>query len=78
MEEEIVSVSSKGQIVLPADVRAKLHIHQGRKLALIEKDGVIIMKPIKKLSELGGILKTGEDVHKIIRKLRREWDLELE
>lgn len=78
MEEEIVSVSSKGQIVLPADVRAKLHIDKGRKLALVEKDGFIIMKPIKKLSELGGILKTDENVHKIIRKLRREWDLELE
>lgn len=78
MQEEIVSVSSKGQIVLPSDVRNRLDIHKGRKLVLVEKDGVIIMKPMKKLSELAGILKTDEDISKVIRQLRKEWDLELE
>jgi len=78
MKEEIVSVSSKGQIVLPSDIRTRLNIDKGRKLVLVEKGGVIVMKPLKKLSELEGILKTREDTHKLIHKLREEWDLELE
>lgn len=78
MQEEIVKVSSKGQVVLPSDIRSRLHIDKGRKLVIAEKEGVIIMKPLKKLSELAGILKTDEDVNKLIRQLRKEWDLELE
>ncbi len=40
--------------------------------------GVIIMKPIKKLSEMKGILKDSKfDTEKVIRELGREWDLEL-
>ncbi len=78
MQEEIVKVSSKGQIVLPSDMRNRLDIRKGRKLVIVEKDGVIIMKPIKKLSEMKGILKGSKlDTQKIIRELRKEWDLEL-
>ena len=77
MKEEIVSVSSKGQIVLPSDMRSRMNITKGRKLVLVEREGVIIMKPLKKLSELGGILKTSENTQKLIRDLRKEWDTEL-
>lgn len=79
MREEVVKVSSKGQIVLPADVRNELKIDKGRRLVMTVHEGVIIMKPIKKLSEMKGILKDSKlDTEKIIRDLRREWDLELE
>lgn len=40
---------------------------------------MIFMKSIKKLSDMKGILKDSKlDTQKIIRELRREWDLELE
>ena len=78
MKEEIVKISSKGQIVLPSDIRDRLQLDKGRRLAVAEKGGVIIMKPVKKLSELAGILKTDENIDKLIRQLRKEWDLELE
>jgi AbrB family looped-hinge helix DNA binding protein len=77
MKEETVRVSSKGQIVIPTDLREKLNIDKGRKMILVEKDGVIIMKPIRKLSELKGILRTRESVKEIIKELRAEWDTEL-
>jgi hypothetical protein len=36
------------------------------------------MRPIKKLSEMKGILKDSKlNTEKIIRDLRKEWDLEL-
>lgn len=79
MQEEIVKVSSKGQIVLPSGIREELKIDKGRRLVMTVHEGVIIMKPIRKLSEMKGILKNSKlDTKKIIRELRREWDLELE
>lgn len=78
MQVQIVKVSSKGQVVLPSGIRSKLRIDKGRRLVIAEKEGVIIMKPVKKLSELAGVLKTDENIHKLIRQLRKEWDLELE
>lgn len=77
MKEEIITVSSKGQVVLPSELRSRLNIDKGRKLVLVEKNGVIIMKPIKKLSELRGIIKTKESTKKVIRQLRKEWEIEL-
>lgn len=78
MKEEIVKVSSKGQIVLPSDIREELNIDKGRRMVMTVHKGAIIMKPIRKLSEMEGILKDSKlDAEKIIRELRKEWDLEL-
>lgn len=77
MQKEILSVDNKGQIVLPAYVREKLKIEKGSKVILIEHEGVIIMKPLKRLSDLAGILKTNENSQKLIRGLRKEWDSRL-
>lgn len=40
-----VTVSSKGQIVLPADIRRKYGIKQGQKLQLVDFDGRIWLVP---------------------------------
>ncbi len=78
MKEEIVNVSSKGQIVLPSDIREELHIEKGRRMVVTIKDGVVVMKPLKKLSELKGVLAgTNKDLDKTIKELRKEWDVRL-
>ncbi len=41
---EIINVSSRGQIVIPEEVRIHLKIKQGTKLVLLEKNGTIILK----------------------------------
>lgn len=79
MKEEIVRISSKGQLVLPSDVRNQLKIRKGQRMVLTVHKGVILMKPVKKLSEMEGIMKGVKfDTDKVIEKLRKEWDLELE
>jgi AbrB family looped-hinge helix DNA binding protein len=76
--EEVVTVSSKGQIVLPSGIREKLSIKKGTKLVLVEREGLIIMKPLRKLSELRGILKGVERPAKeIVEALRKEWEIKL-
>ena len=44
---DMVTVSSKGQVVLPASMRAALSIGDGDKLAVYETNGIIMMKPVK-------------------------------
>ena len=40
----IVNVSSRGQIVIPEEIRKKLRIKEGSKLIAIEKNGALILK----------------------------------
>jgi len=78
MEEEIVTISAKGQIVLPSGVRKELSLEKGTKMVLVVRDGIVIMKPLKRLSELRGILKEIEEpAREIVRKLREEWEVKL-
>ncbi|MEW6069051.1 MAG: AbrB/MazE/SpoVT family DNA-binding domain-containing protein [Candidatus Thermoplasmatota archaeon] len=51
---ETVSVSRKYQIVIPKEIREKLHIVPGKKLVVIEKDGITHLIPIENLKELRG------------------------
>ena len=44
---ELTKVSSKGQLVIPQDIREKLHIHEGNILAVTSKDDLVILKKIK-------------------------------
>ena len=47
MAIDMVTVSSKGQVVLPASMRTALSIGDGDRLAVYETDGIIMMKPVK-------------------------------
>lgn len=46
MNVDILTVSSKGQIVLPAKIRKKLSINYGDSLAAIAVGDTIMLKPI--------------------------------
>jgi AbrB family looped-hinge helix DNA binding protein len=47
-----VTVSSKYQVVIPGDIRDRLKLKPGQKLAVIEKDGIVHLIPIRPLKEL--------------------------
>ena len=46
MAIQMITVSSKGQVVLPADMREELSITIGTKLAAFCSDGMIVLKPV--------------------------------
>ncbi len=46
MAVSVLSVSSKGQIVLPAEMRRKMSIEAGAKLAVYALNDMIMLKPI--------------------------------
>ena len=46
--EDIIKVSSKGQIVIPKEVRKKVGVKSGEKLLVLTRDGDILLRKIKK------------------------------
>ena len=49
-------VSDKGQITVPARVRRRLGIEPRSRVQIVEGDNELIIRPIKSLSQLYGIL----------------------
>ena len=43
---EITKMSSKGQIVLPREIREELHLEEGTILVAVKKEGLVILKKI--------------------------------
>lgn len=54
------SVTTKGQMVIPAKLRRRLNIKQGTRLVLIEKSGEFVVRPITAatIDSMRGMLKT--------------------
>jgi len=74
---ELVRLSSKGQVVIPAWIRKKLGIDKGDKLLVDIKGDEIVLRPVVKLSKLRGIDKIKE-ASKDVERIRREWNEEFE
>ena len=85
MSVDVLTVSSKGQVVLPASMRKSLSIESGSKLAAYASDDFIILKVLhipaiddfrSKLDEAqewaASVGYTEEDVNDIIKSVRAE------
>ena len=53
-----VSITSQGQISIPAPLRRKLGLDKSKRALVTEKEGKIIVEPVKDLLDLKGSLKT--------------------
>ena len=54
---EMVTVSSRYQVVIPEGVRAEMKIRPGDKMAVLVKHGVVQLVPIRSLSRSKGLFK---------------------
>jgi len=43
---EVTSMSSRGQVVIPQDVRRNLHLHEGEKFVVVAEDDTILLKKL--------------------------------
>ena len=46
MPVQVITMSTKGQIVLPSEMREALSLDAGSKLAVFCEDGTIMLKPL--------------------------------
>ncbi|MDH5768279.1 MAG: AbrB/MazE/SpoVT family DNA-binding domain-containing protein [Nitrospirota bacterium] len=51
------TISPKYQVVIPKDVREKLHLKSGQKMAVVTKGGIIYFIPERPIESFRGFLK---------------------
>ena len=71
-----VTVSSKGQITLPKELREKYHLSEGQTAIVLDAGEGILVKHGR--ATLRGVLKGKIDLEGFeqdLRKVRREWSL---
>jgi AbrB family looped-hinge helix DNA binding protein len=76
LETEIV-VKKKGQTTIPVRIRKKFKIEEGTRLAVVETDEGILLKPKKSFWDMlgsGSEFATVEEMNKLLDKLRHEED----
>ncbi|KCZ72928.1 looped-hinge helix DNA binding domain, AbrB family [Candidatus Methanoperedens nitroreducens] len=71
---ETITISAKGQIVIPSRIRKKFGLKKGEKLAIIEEDGCIKILPPTDITTLCGTWSDLDPkaVRKQIEEMRRE------
>ena len=72
-----VKVSSKGQIVIPKDIREKMGLIPGKEIFIQESEHSILLipkpdNPLEQLIKLGREAPMG-DMRKEIKEARKEW-----
>ncbi len=75
---DIGTVSARGQIAIPTEIRDKMHLEEGEKLLFILEGDLLLLKKVKSLSweEITRPLRAAkkkideEDVPELVRKIR--------
>jgi AbrB family looped-hinge helix DNA binding protein len=62
--EDVIKVSSKGQIVIPREIRKKLGMKGGEKLLVLTCDGDIVLRKAKQVS----IDDLGERIDRVVKE----------
>ena len=82
---EMTTMSSKGQVVIPVDIRQELGLANGTKLMILTGGGNLLLKPVQtpRLETFRALIRRSEqhakavglkksDIPKLIKKVRRE------
>ena len=77
MESQIVKVTNKGMITIPAKLRKKHNIKDGDKVAVIEDENGIRLVILGDFDELRKLSYTSKELKKMMEESRKE-DLEME
>jgi len=73
MKRETSTVTTKGQLVIPARLRKKYSIRKGTQVAFLEEENRLVLQPITKefIQSLRGSLKGKPSVLDLLLKTRR-------
>lgn len=73
-------ITKKGQITIPANLRAELNLQPGKKVKFVKtSEGLLIIPSSMTVKMLKGILKTKEPMDKIeakVKEIQSEWEHE--
>jgi AbrB family looped-hinge helix DNA binding protein len=75
MSVQVVTMSTKGQIVIPAEIRNELGIEPGSRISISVEGSRIVLRPmLKVIEELCGITKGGPSMADELIAERQEED----
>jgi AbrB family looped-hinge helix DNA binding protein len=76
MYRQITSVSTKGQFVIPSEMRSALGIKPGTRIAVTQEESRIILEPISEelVDKTRGICAGGPSLFKELKRQRRQKD----
>ena len=66
MEIEITKMTSRGQVVIPQDIREKEGMKEGEKFLVVDMDGTILLKRVKNIGT-----KNTDDFERAFRSMWR-------
>jgi AbrB family looped-hinge helix DNA binding protein len=67
------TITGKGTVTIPAEIRRKYGLKKGSRVKFIETDGGILLVPIIPLEDLFGVDREAkETVYQMIRELQEE------
>ncbi len=66
MEIEITKMTSRGQVVIPQEIREKEDFKEGEKFLVVDMDGTILLKRVQNLN-----VKTADDFEETFKSLWR-------
>lgn len=66
-----VTVTRKGQITIPAELRRKFRIEEGSKVMVVEENGKIVVKRLPSIFDLAGSGSGRGDVNELKKMLDR-------
>ena len=74
MKSELAAVSTKGQLVIPSEIRAALHIRPGTRVVVTLEENRIILQPVNEqfLKETRGITAGGRSLSDMLLAERRQ------
>jgi len=64
-----MSVTKKGQVTIPVELRRKFHIEENSKVQIVEKNGEIVIKKCLSIFDLAGASAGEADVEELKREL---------
>lgn len=70
-----VSVTPKGQVTIPVELRRKYNIQPGSKVEIIEENGKITIKKITSIMDLAGAsshIASPEEIKKELDEMRKQ------
>ncbi len=78
MKTQMATVSSKGQLVIPAEIRSSLGIQAGTRISITAEGDRIILQPIteKLIDDLRGRFAGGPSMADELQQMRRAEDKE--
>jgi AbrB family looped-hinge helix DNA binding protein len=70
----VATLTSKGQITIPKEIRDALHLTEYDKVAIVAEEGVAVIKPIRgNILDIGASIKISEKEKPIdFKKVRKE------